>query len=150
MSVNSILSKCKYCSDIVKLQLVESHCLPIIMYAIESLHFKSVQLKEINSWWNSVYRKIFSYNKWESVRELICLLGRLDILHLENLRRLAFIKTNLLELKTNPIMKQIVSDYSKSGEFTSVLTKHRTEIDWSLAKIKAMMFVSYKQDFCSV
>ena len=35
--INSILSKCKYTNDMVKLQLLESHCLPIIMYATECL-----------------------------------------------------------------------------------------------------------------
>ena len=63
MSVNSILSKCKYTNDIVKLQLLESHCLPIIMYATECLDLKPSQIKEMNTWWNSVYGKIFGYNK---------------------------------------------------------------------------------------
>jgi len=58
MSVNSILSKCKYTNDLVKLQLMESHCLPILLYDL-----KASQIKELNSWWNSVYRKIFGYNK---------------------------------------------------------------------------------------
>src|SRR5277367_850174 len=84
MSVNSILSKCKYTNDIVKLQLLESHCLPIIMYATECLDLKPSQMKEVNSWWNSVYRKIFGYNKWESVKGLICSLKRLDVAHLIN------------------------------------------------------------------
>ena len=71
-------SKCKYTSDIVKLELLESQCLPILLYSIECLNLNDVQLREINSWWNSVYRKIFGYNKWESVKEIICLFGRLD------------------------------------------------------------------------
>ena len=62
-SVNSILYNCKYASEPCKLQLVEAHCLPILMYAIESLSLKQDDLKKINSWWNAVYRKIFNYNK---------------------------------------------------------------------------------------
>ena len=77
VSVNSILSKCKYTSDLVKLNLLESHCLPILLYAMESININNYQLKLINSWWNSVYRKIFSFQKWESVKLLICLLNRI-------------------------------------------------------------------------
>lgn len=33
ISVNSILNKCQFTCDMVKLQLIESHCLPIILYA---------------------------------------------------------------------------------------------------------------------
>src|SRR5207244_2509204 len=65
-SVNSILSKCKYASDLVKLELLEVHCLPVLLYAIDCLNLPHVQLCELNSWWNSVYRKMFNYNKWES------------------------------------------------------------------------------------
>ena len=49
-SVNSILSKCKFTSDLVKLELLEVHCLPIILYAVESLYLPLTQLKEINIW----------------------------------------------------------------------------------------------------
>ena len=55
---------------------------------------KSV-ISEMNMWWNSAYRDIFGYNKWESVKELICMLNRLDVHHLINLRQLLFIKRTL-------------------------------------------------------
>src|SRR5271155_6281341 len=71
---------------------MESHCLPIILYAIESVNMKLSTLKDVNSWWNSVYRRIFGYNRWESVKHLICQLGRLDIIHIVNMRRLLFVK----------------------------------------------------------
>ena len=77
-AVNSILSKCNFTSDIVKLQLLESHCLPILLYACESLNLSKSRLRELNSWWNSVYRKIFNYHKWESVKDLIFMLDRID------------------------------------------------------------------------
>ena len=88
-SVNSILSKYKYTNDLVKLELLESQCLPIILYATECINLNSSQIKEINSWWNSAYRKIFGYSKWESVKSLICALRKLDVLHLINFRILA-------------------------------------------------------------
>src|SRR6267154_5521977 len=77
-SVNAILSKCNFTSQLVKLTLLESHSLPILLYAVESLNLPKTQITELNSWWNSVYRKIFNYQKWQSVRLLISSLGRLD------------------------------------------------------------------------
>ena len=81
-SLNVILSKCKYVSDPVKLKLVESHCLPILLYAIESLNIKKDELSSLNICWNAAYRNIFNFNKWESVKELICLMGRIDLKHM--------------------------------------------------------------------
>ena len=49
-SVNNIFCKAKFCSDVVKLKLIESHCLPILLYAIESISLSNAQLQQINSW----------------------------------------------------------------------------------------------------
>ena len=87
-----MFSNLKYASDIVKLQLMESYCLPLLTYALECLNTKPALLQEINSWWNSAFRRIFGYNIWESVKEVICRLGRLDLVHIINLRRLLFLK----------------------------------------------------------
>ena len=92
-SLNVILSKCRYASDPVKLQLIESQCLPILLYAIESLNLKRDELSSLNSCWNAAYRKIFNFNKWESVKELIHLLGRTDLKLMENYRRITFVKS---------------------------------------------------------
>ena len=99
-----MFSHLKYASDIVKLQLMESYCLPLLTYALESLNIKPACLREINSWWNSIFRRIFGYNKWESVKEVICRLGRLDLLHIINFHRLIFIK------HLSQSSKQVVSD----------------------------------------
>ena len=145
VSCNLILSKCSYVSEPAKLKLVEAHCLPILLYAIESLNLSRVDLAEINSWWNSVYRKIFNFNKWESVKQLICLLGRLDVLHLENIRRIHFIKKMLASCTgVNNTVKFILTKYIPNGEFTFVLKKFDSQFDWSLMKIKAMSFNSFK------
>ena len=48
-SVNGILSKCPKASDISKLVLCETHCLPILMYAMESINLSISQCTEMNS-----------------------------------------------------------------------------------------------------
>src|SRR2546425_11094834 len=47
-SMYSILSKCNFTSDMVKLKLLESHCLPILLYAVESLNLPLCQITELN------------------------------------------------------------------------------------------------------
>ena len=84
--VNCILSKRPTASDITKLFLCETHCLPAITYAVESLKFLSSQYKEINSWWNCVYREHFNYNKLASVSERIFYLERLDYKSSRNIK----------------------------------------------------------------
>src|SRR3989441_8030317 len=124
-SVNSILSKCSQTSDLVKLFLLESHCLPILLYAAESLHLPTSQLNEINSWWNSVYRKIFNYHKWESVRLLIFMLSRLNLLHIINLKTLCFfIKMNNCVTPVNATKQYFENFYKFSSECSSLFFKY--------------------------
>lgn len=140
-SVNYILSNCKFMSDLVKLELLEKHCLPILGYCIESLPLNCTELKAINSWWNMVYRKIFNYNKWESVRCLISNLGRLDLIHIINLKTVSFIKK--LILSDNSMLTNLVN-------IAAINTVHRTvnycgvNLDWSCGKIKSKIFEHFQ------
>lgn len=141
MSVNCIISKCKYTSDLVKLELIESHCLPILLYATESLNLNKADLRVINVWWNSVYRRIFGYNKWESVKEVICLLGRLDLLHLVSIRRLTFIKNTCTNSKSNSVMFSIMKYFTCHAEYFDAFKN--SDMLWSIPKLKAMTYVSF-------
>lgn len=142
MAANSILSKCTHTSDIVKLDLLEKHCLPILMYAIESITLSKVQLKELNSWLNSVYRRIFGYNKWESVKELILMLGRLDLFHMVNMRQVMFIKR--LSNSDNYSMCNLFKYYFYQRQFKSLEDVYHTRTVWSAAKIKAIVNQSFR------
>jgi len=51
---NYILSHCSFATDLVKLELMEKHCLPILLYCMEVLNLSTVQIKDINAWWNCV------------------------------------------------------------------------------------------------
>jgi len=71
-----------YGSDVDELALLslqESCSLPILMYAVPALSLKSKQLDELNVCWNNVVRKLFHYNRWESV---LFNLSRLNVTHL--------------------------------------------------------------------
>jgi hypothetical protein len=46
--------------------------------------------RTLNSCWNLIYRRIFGFNLWESVKLFICGLGRLNLCHLLWVRRTNF------------------------------------------------------------
>jgi len=87
---NCIMSQAKNLDEVIHLTLQESYCLPILIYGVSVACYTKRQLDELNACWNSVYRKIFGFNKWESVRCFIGGLGRLDLHHLIAIRRLKF------------------------------------------------------------
>ena len=71
-----------------------------------ALDLKSKQASELNACWNSVFRKIFGFNKWESVRLFIHGLGRLDFIHILLLRRHKFYR-HLCSRDTNVFLKDV-------------------------------------------
>ena len=74
---------------------MESFCLPILLYSVVAYGLCTVQIGELNACWNSVYRRIFGFNKWESVRVFVAALGRLDFKSLRLQLRLKFYKLGL-------------------------------------------------------
>lgn len=62
VSVNTILRHCSGASELMKLYLCESYCLPVLMYAVESLNLCTTAVRKLNVYWNSVYRKKFIIN----------------------------------------------------------------------------------------
>ena len=87
---NCIYATAKFNDQIVHLSLQETYCKPILTYGIVAMKLSLEQQRSLNSCWNSVYRKIFNFNKWESVGAFISGLGRLDLHHAYLLLRAKF------------------------------------------------------------
>ena len=76
-AANSILRVDGRSDDIVMLRLLETHCVPILSYAIEIIHVAdSKEKRRMRVAYNSVFRKLFNYSWRESVTELQHALGR--------------------------------------------------------------------------
>ena len=73
------------------------------MYATPALLLKVRQISELNVCWNMVIRKIFGYHKWESVRTVIDGLGRVDVIHLIQLRKITFYRRIFNHLKNSVV-----------------------------------------------
>ncbi len=140
-SVYSILNKCKYTSDIVKLKLIESHCLPILLYAVEALNLPLTQITELNSLWNFAFRKIFNFQKWESVKHLICCSGRLDLHRIINLKSLSFIiKISNCKTTSDSFKIYFSTVFNVSNECVSLFRKFDCYGIWSIPMLKSKMF----------
>jgi hypothetical protein len=87
---NCIYSHSHSLDEIIQLSLQESYCLPLLTFASPALSLSSKQIRELNVCWNSVYRTIFGFNVWESVRCFINGLGRLNLMYILNVRRSKF------------------------------------------------------------
>ena len=47
-SANGLNAHCKYVSELVKLQLFESYCLPILLYGVDGISLSKQQIHELN------------------------------------------------------------------------------------------------------
>jgi len=81
-SADCILCHSKYVSELTKLSLFESFPLPVLMYGLDALFLGPAQIRKLNVCWNSIYRRIFNFHRWESVKvpQLMC--ERLDLMHI--------------------------------------------------------------------
>ena len=62
---NCVLINSHCTNELIQLQLWESYCLPILTYAFPSPRANASPIKDLNDCWNSVYRKIFLYERWK-------------------------------------------------------------------------------------
>ena len=63
--------------DMLILRLIESHCIPILTYGVEVIHVADADIRrQLRVAYNSVFRRIFNYRPWQSVRELQSMLVR--------------------------------------------------------------------------
>jgi len=86
---NSILNHANNPDDEpVQLRLQETYTLPILTYTIAAM---DLEVKQLNVCWNSVYRRLFGFHKWESVRGCISGMGRLTSYTCVNWQRLNII-----------------------------------------------------------
>ena len=70
-ALNSILRIDGRSNDMILLQLIETHCVPNLSYAIEVVHIANRDEKRsMRVAYNSIYRKLFGYRIFESVTNL--------------------------------------------------------------------------------
>ena len=93
-------------NDMVMLQLVESHCVPLLTYAVEVIHvLNRDERRQLRVAYNSLFRKIFSYRWSESVTALQAFLGRPTWEQIVDKRRKGFVsRVRKLDATSLPVM----------------------------------------------
>jgi hypothetical protein len=74
----------------VKLQLFKSACLPFLLYSVGGLELSKAAVRQLSVCYNDGYRKIFGYNRWESVKNVQRMCGDLPFEYLYDSARLRF------------------------------------------------------------
>jgi Reverse transcriptase (RNA-dependent DNA polymerase) len=76
---NSIRSHTKSLDQLTQLSLIESYCLPLLTNVVGAVTLSQRQLQELHVCWNTAFRVIFGFNRWESVKCFLHGLGRLNL-----------------------------------------------------------------------
>ena len=146
---NCILGNTKSLDDVLKLSLMESYCLPILMYCTAALKLSVEQVGDLNIGWNSVYRRIFGFHRWESVKSFIYGLGRLDLIRLRYLTIIKFCKYGALN--TNKTFKFLINRFYMSVDFKCMcVAAGFCNINYnnlhyiSIGKIRSLIFTAFK------
>ena len=128
---NCIYAKAKHLDEIIHLMLQESYCLSILTYAVAVIKYSTKQEDELNACWNSVYRKLFGFNKWESVKSFICGLGRLDFHHITRIFRTKFyfhvLRTSNM-LLNNMFWIHASLDNSDKCDLLAIILKYKSDV----------------------
>jgi len=78
------IAKCKNADEFVKLSLVKSMCLPLLTYCLGALDLPQYEVRDLGTCWNDSFRKIFHFNRWESVPEIQHYCGELSFVGMYN------------------------------------------------------------------
>jgi len=90
-SCNSVLSHCKSVDDIIKLTMVKSYCLPLLTHCLGALSLTRRCVQDLGVYWNDCFRRIFRYNRYESVKDLQFICNELPLELLYDLAKWKFL-----------------------------------------------------------
>ena len=60
------------------------------MYGLDVLFLGPVEMRKLNVCWDSIYRRIFNFHRWESVKVLLLICELLDLTHILDKIKLKF------------------------------------------------------------
>ena len=89
------------------LRLLFTNCVPILTYACEVKALNGREMMSYDVALNDCIRKIFSYNRWESIRSLRKEFGYDSVSELFTKRTASFYRA--IKLTGNPVLKHLSS-----------------------------------------
>ena len=106
-SANTILNVLRKPSETILMRLLFTNCVPILTYACEIKALNGREMMSYDVALNDCIRKIFSYNRWESVRSLRKEFGYDSVSELFTKRTASFYRA--IKLTGNPVLKHLSS-----------------------------------------
>lgn len=147
---NSVLGNSHLLDQLLQLKLQESFCLPLLHYGLCAVKLTVSQGAELNCCWNTVFRRIFNFRKYDSVRSCICGLGRLDFHHIRINLMLKFVKNCLLS--SNVIVRFFGRLFTLSAAFSNecslVNLKPSAIQRMSFGEIRCQVFSNFQTLCC--
>ena len=81
-SVNTVLNVPQRSSEQVLMKLLYAICVPLLTYGCDAISYSAKQIHEMTVALNDSIRRIFSYNRWESIGVLRCSFGYASIVEI--------------------------------------------------------------------
>ena len=106
-SANGILNVTSKSSEPVLMKLIFTICVPHLTYASEAISYTSRQLHPMNVALNDSIRRIYGYNRWESIRYLRLLSGYPSLTDAIHTRTRKFYRR--ISRSSNPILRALGS-----------------------------------------
>ena len=105
LSFNSIFSSFTRASETVLMHLLYSSCVPNLSYAAEVKELTTKEMSKCNSALNNAIRKMFTFNRWESIRSLRSGMGYPDLYTIFAQRQSSFYLA--LENSSNGVLRHL-------------------------------------------
>jgi len=121
-SANALFCSSKYVCELTRLCLCESFVLPVLTYGCEGVDLSTDNINRLNVCWNDVYRKIFGFHRWESVKYVQLHCERLDLVRIVQLHRLKFL--NRLFNSRNQVICQCLSWCRRSNGYRKLCNEY--------------------------
>ena len=80
--------------------------------------------------WNDVFRKVFTYNHWESINNVILGLGKMNFIHMWYLSVIKCVKYMLLS--SNAMVLKVIEIYCVDREWKYLISQFDININNSL------------------
>jgi hypothetical protein len=121
-SINGILGKIGSSPNIaVTLSLISSHCNPVLLYGMESVHLSTSQMNSLSHPYNSAYMKLFNSFDMKTVTTCQYYCGHLPLSYTIDLRKLK-LYTKLKDWNSSPA--NILFNWFGGSELEDIMIRY--------------------------
>jgi len=140
-SSNAILCNSVGQPELLRLSLLESYCLPILTYCTMAINVSQKVILSFNVCWNMLYRRVFNFNKWESVSLFIAGLGRLNFTHMFQWLQFKMLKKFIIS--STDTVKHLMNSYVMDSNLLERCRQYNVNLDMSFNDVKMAITESF-------